>query len=176
MKISYTVVEYDFLMFQYFNASQSKRINKKISNRTILFMIIFGILSIMFFIIKMTTPGIIYLVLALLIALFYPKYIIWRHKKHYASYIKEHYNTRFNQTENLEFTGSNLILDNEFGNSSIKLSKLNTVSETRDHFFIKVTNGSAIILPKSELDDEAIVKDKFVELGLTIEDHLDWSW
>ncbi len=176
MTIQYTLDESDFLNFQLFTASQSKRINKKKRNGHLLLPIGAVIGAFIFFQKENISMTLYFIVVAILVGLYYPKYFIWRYKKHYRSHINEVYSNRFGLTEILTLRDTELIVSNKTGESKIHTNEIEKIDETSDHFFLKISNGNSLIIPKRELNKQMDFKNKLKEIGFSIIDRTGWSW
>ena len=176
MEIEYKIEENDFLDFQLFTASKSKRIMKKKKKGWILLTIAFLVLGIYFYFQNNIAMTIYFGVIAIICGLFYPKYFNWRYKKHYKNYIKENYKKRFGEIENLKITKEYIYSKDKTGEGKIILKEIEEVNETKDHFLLKISTGMSLIIPKREMDNPDIIKNKFNEIGLKIIDELNWEW
>jgi len=176
MKIEYKIEENDFLDFQLFAASKSKRIMKK--KKIERFFLTIGSLigSIYFYLQQNITMTIYFVVIAIISVLFYPKYFNWRYKKHYKNYIKDNYQKRFGQVENIEITEEYIYSKDKTGEGKIKLKEINEVNETPNHFFLKISTGMSLIIPKREIKNIDLLKIKINKIGLNIIDELSWKW
>ncbi|PHS05155.1 MAG: hypothetical protein COA88_12750 [Kordia sp.] len=176
MEIEYKIEENDFLDFQLFTASKSERIMKKKKNGWLLITIgslIFGI----YFYLQNNYSMTIYFGLSTVIwGLFYPKYFNWRHKKHYAKYVKENYNKRFGEVEKLKITEEYIYSEDKIGEGKIKLKEIDEVSETQKHFILKISTGMSLIIPKREIENVDLLRTELKMVGLNIIDELNWQW
>ena len=176
MKFEYKIEENDFLEFQLFAASKSKRIMKKKKIGWILlttFSLIFGLL----FYFQNNFELTVYCGFSTLICgLFFPKYFNWRLKKHYKNFIEENYQKRFGEIEKLEFTKDHIYTKDKTGEGKIKLKEIEGISETKNHFFLKISTGMFLMIPKREIDSLEIIRTEFKAIGLEIIDELNWEW
>lgn len=176
MTIEYKVSEQDFLDFQLYTASQSERINKKKRNGWIL-LTVGSIAFAIFFYLQQDIILTIYLALvALACGLFYPKYFIWRYKKHYKVHIKENYSKRFGETEFLEIKEDAIFSKDKTGEGKINVSEIEKVDETNKHFFLKISTGFSLIIPKEGIENVDELRTKFLSLGLAVNDMTNWKW
>ena len=120
--------------------------------------------------------AIYFVVLALVIGFFYPKYFRWRYKKHYASFIGRNYAKRFGQPAELEITKDYILSKDKVAEGKVKLSEIEYVSETLNHFYIKISTGMSFIIPKRELDSSVNLKEEFSRIGITVKDEIYWKW
>lgn len=176
MVLEFKIQEQDFLDFQLFNASKSDRINKKKRNGTLLLTIGSLLVAIYFYFKQYLAMAIFFGVMAIIYALFYPTYFRWRYKNHYKAHIKEHYSKRFGQLEKIEIKEESIFATDKTGESSIRIKEIEKVDETSHHFFIKISTGLSLIIPKRELENCDELRSKFQSLGLAIHDERNWNW
>ena len=62
------------------------------------------------------------------------------------------------------------------GSGIIKLTEIKDVSETLDYFYVHISTGVSIIIPKKQLESSDNLKNHFLSLGLDINNELDWKW
>jgi purine-cytosine permease-like protein len=176
MTFEFKISEQDFLDFQLFTASKSDRINKKKRNGW-LFLTIGAIVVALYFYVNHNTFLSIYSgLVAIVFGLFYPKYFKWRYKKHYKTYIKDIYSKRFGQIETIEISNDSILSKDKTGEGRINLSEIEQIDETDNHFFLKISTGISLIIPKKELNNTANLKKKFKDIGLTLNDETNWKW
>lgn len=176
MTLEYKINEQDFLDFQLFTASKSDRINKKKRNGWISLTLGSIIIALYFYLGENTEMTIYFGLVAMVCGLFYPKYFKWRYKKHYKNYIQDNYSNRFGQIAYLEIGSDYILSKDKTGEGKIILSEIERVDETDDHFFLKISTGMSLLIPKRELNDIDKLRDKFKEIELTINDETKWTW
>ena len=176
MTLEYKIDEQDFLDFQLFTASKSDRINKKKRNGWILLTVGSIAVALSFYLKENIAMTIYFGLVALACGFFYPKYFKWRYKKHYKTYIKENYSKRFGQVETLEISNDWIFSKDKTGEGKINLSEIDRIDETDNHFFLKISTGLSLLIPKTELRSVDGLRDKFKEIGLTVNDETNWSW
>ncbi|MEM8524386.1 MAG: YcxB family protein [Bacteroidota bacterium] len=176
MTIEYQLQEEDFLAFQLFTASQSRSIQQK-KRKGQLFITIGSLVLASYFYANKNLPLTIYFVLfAVVTLIFYPQYFKWRYKRHYERYIREHYAKRFGETATLEFKSDVIYSKDRIGEGTIKLSEIEKVEETAGYFFLKISSGFTLILPKTTMKDITNFKIKLTELGLSVNNFTNWHW
>ena len=114
-------------------------------------------------------------VTSVIIGVFYPKYFNWRYKRHYKNHIKENYRNRFGHIENVEFSSKYIYSKSKIGEGKIFLTEIEEVNETAKHFFLKISTGMSLIIPKREINDVIGLKEEFLTLGLIIKEELNWK-
>ena len=176
MKFQYKIEAEDFLEFQLYTASKDPVVQKRKLRSWILLPIAFSIMAIFSYLSQTYYLAIYFVVLALVIGFFYPKYFRWRYKKHYASFIGRNYAKRFGQPAELEITKDYILSKDKVAEGKVKLSEIEYVSETLNHFYIKISTGMSFILPKRELDSSLNLKEEFSRIGITVKDELYWKW
>lgn len=176
MKLEYKIEEQDFLDFQLFAASKSDRINKKKRNGWLILTV--GSIAItIYFFLKQNDILTIYFGLAtLIVGIFYPKYFTWRYKKYYKKHIRENYSKRFDEMELLEFRDDSIYTEDKIGEGRINLSEVEKIDETLNHFFLKISTGQSLIIPKKEIEEITELRQMFLNLGLNVNSDLNWKW
>lgn len=176
MKLEYPIEQEDFLAFQLYTASQSERIQKKKRNGWIGTTVLFAAISVLF-VVQENYPSAIYFgICTLLFGFLYPVYFSWRYKRHYNKYIGEHYQNRFGVPVVLEINEDEIFSKDKAGESRFKLSEIELVNEIGDHFFVKISTGASLIIPKAGVGDADAVRDELKRLGLELNQMLDWKW
>lgn len=153
MKLEYKIEEQDFLDFHLFTASKSYRINKKKRNGWVLLTVGAIVVAFYFYLNQNNAMTIYFGLVAIATGFFYPKYFKWRYKKHYKAYIAENYSKRFGQVETLEISNELIFSKGKIGEGKIKLSEIEKIEETNSHFFLKVSTGLSLLIPKRGLKD-----------------------
>lgn len=177
MTFEYTVEESDYLDFQLYAASTSDRIRKKEMNGRIFLTLGAVVAGLYFFYQQHHIPMAIYCgFFAVATALFYPRYFRWRYKKHYQTHIRELYAKRFGTHCFLEINEDSILAKDKTGEGKLSLSEIEQVNETQNHFFMKVSTGISLIIPKRELTDVSELRNMFKEVGLTVNDETNWTW
>ncbi len=176
MKLEYKIEENDFLDFQLFTASKSERINKKKKNGWLSLTIGAIIVGVYFYLNQNILMAIYFGLVSLACGLFYPKYFKWRYKKHYKAYITENYSKRFGLTEIIEINDDFILSKDKTGEGKIKLAEIEKIDETGNHFFLKVSTGMSLIIPKDRISSPNILRVEFEKLGLKINNERNWKW
>ena len=179
MTLEFTIHEEDFLNFQLFTTSHNKRIQKRKKLVWIVTPIVTGIATVLALVSKNFGIAIYFGLIAITCLLFYPKYFNWRYKKHYKTYIKENYAKRFGQTAVLEFRENTIYSKDLTGEGTLNVSQIEQVNETGDYFFIKISTGLSLILPKKAMKNLAelnAVREKLLALKIPLVEELDWKW
>ena len=176
MKFQYKIEAEDFLEFQLYTASKDIIIQKRKLRSWILLPIAFSIMAIFSYLSQTYYLAVYFTVLALVIGVFYPKYYRWRYKKHYASFIGRNYSKRFGQIAELEITKDFIRSIDKVAEGKVKLSEIEYVSETPNHFYIKISTGMSFIIPKREIVTTVDIKSEFSKIGITVNDELNWKW
>lgn len=180
MKYNIEYAEDDFLQFQLFTASQSKRIKNKRERSTIIIMLCFLLLAMLLG--SSGTDFLFYAFLALIPVtyFFYPKYLKNHHYKHYQEFVKESFQKRDHQPTLLEFKADTIFSKNEYGESLLKYKAIDCVVEIPSYFFIPLKSGGTLILPKREVKnyDElfSFLREKSHQLEFDYSIFKDWSW
>ena len=155
MTISFKLDENDYLQYHLFNDSKSSRIKKRRRSGYVWFIII---VACMFFIFSQNpnrTPAFRYigLITAFSFVLLYPFYTKWFYKNHYKKFVKETYKNCFGEISTISFTENFIEVTEITGETKIKLTEIEEVFETAQHFFINIRNESALNIPKMGIEN-----------------------
>lgn len=176
MTLEYKINEQDFLDFLLFTASKSDRINKQ-RRKGWVFLIIGSIAIAFYFYLNDNTAMTVSCgIVALAFRLFYPKYFNWRYKKYYKTYIKKNYSKRFGQVTTLKINNDSIYFKDKLGEAKIILSQVERVDETANHFFLKISTGLSLVLPKKELKNPDRPRERLQNIGLKVNDETNWNW
>lgn len=176
MTLEYKIDEQDFLDFQLFTASKSDRINRKKRNGRIFLSVGSIVVAFYFYLNQNRAMAIYFGLVAIAMGVWYPKYFKWRYKKHYEAFIKENYSKRFGQVEMIVINKDSIFSKNKTGEGKINLSEIDKIDETANHFFLKLSTGLSLLIPKKDLQNAKEVRDKFSEIGLPVNDERNWTW
>ncbi|MEM6718543.1 MAG: YcxB family protein [Bacteroidota bacterium] len=176
MTITYRVQKEDFLAVLLFNASNSKRIQKRKLYAWILISIGFATAAFIFYRRDDNFLTITYGIVALVTALFYPTYFNNRYKRHYTKHVDESYANRFGREETLEIQSEAILFKNSIAEGSMKINAITKVDETAQHFFVRVSSGETLGIPKKELTTIEALREKFKSLGIPVYDKTNWKW
>ncbi len=174
MKIKFVLTETDYLEFQIFAWSKSEVTKKKRKNSWVLLTIVPLLFAIYFQTKDNNVLSIYFITLALICALFYPKYFRWNYKRHFKNYINTNYSDRFGETTELEFSSDHIYSKENAGEGKILFSEIEQLCETATHLYVMITNGMSLIIPKKQIDNideiKEIFKTKNIPLNQQIED------
>ncbi len=176
MEIKYKLEEIDFLGFQLFTASKSNRIMKKRRNGWVQLTLLVLIIGIYFYQQDNVFMSGFFGLVGVVTGIFYPKYFNWRYKKHYSNFIKDNYRQRVGEVSIIDITKEYVYSKGKAGESKILLKEIDEVSDTMHHFFLKISSGQTLIIPKREIEDVELLRVELELIGLKIIDELDWEW
>ena len=171
--------ETDYLSYQLFTASSSARIRKKRKRTHLLLVFSFLIFTLLFYASDNTVLTYYFLLFTLVTLLFYPLYERSQYKKHYQKHLREHYKNRFGVESRITFNKGYLISSSDNGESSIKLSAFEEVTETAGHIYVKAKSGESLIVPKALHNIEefkAELAQNLAGQNISWQKQLDWKW
>lgn len=180
MNIQYQLNREDFLQHQLYGASMKKSIKKKRWKSWLMSTFIFVVLSGVFYHYEVFMMAYYFAAFAIITLIFYPFYQKRLYRKHYEKYIDENFKNSFGHSVEVRFNDSDLLASDYTGESKINYSSFEKIIEISSHFFLKLMNGSMVIIPKSEMENEEEVRDtlrslsKKVTIPYSLE--LDWKW
>jgi hypothetical protein len=181
MIYTYYLQENDFLTHQLFIDSKYKNSRKNRLRTSFTFAIIFLLLAVYFYLQENQDMMIYFLGVGLLSMIIFPFYLQWRYKKHYQKHVRRNFGASFGKKLFLEFSEEHIIGKDEDGSEmKINYSQIDAFHELPDHYFIKLNNGTAIVVPKVALSNHEEFQSEYKKvakkLGLEIEDNTSWKW
>src|SRR5690606_4137973 len=177
MNLHYQLTGSDYLEFQLYTASRSE-FHKKRRRKLRLIIPVFYILFTLYlyFVNQYVTIALIFLVIGAIWFFIYPLYSRWLYKNHFKKYVKTHYQNRIGKPIEIEFNQKSIVAKDFTSESTIDITKLKELVETKDHFFIKLATDTSLIIPKRELSNHSEFKDKITGYGTAYMNELDWAW
>jgi hypothetical protein len=176
MIFTFKIEQNDFLTFQLYTVSKSKNVIKTRRRGQLLTSIAGLLLMLNLFVTGSKIAGIFMLVISILTYLFYPRYHRWRLKSHFKKYSKKNYGSQFGQEESLETKTDHIISKNIAGEGKVLTSELENLTEINDYFFLKMKNGSSIILPKRDLSNEKDLVNELKTMRVPLIQELNWMY
>lgn len=121
-----------------------------------------------------------FVALAVVAAIFYPYYHLWRYKRHCAKHVHNNVREMSDLRMSLTFGKSQLLVAGKTGESKLNYSEIKQINEIGTHFLLQLNSGQTLIIPKREVDHQP---DFIAELQQSATDHkvfwnseLNWSW
>ena len=174
-----TLEQEDFLRFQLFAASQSKRIRFKRIRTWILLTVSFFVLGLVLTQHEDRFLSINFMLIALITLVFYPFYQRWLYKRHYKRHIKDNYKNKFGVECTLEFVDGYLINKADSQEIKIGLSQIEEIVEIPGNMFIKIKTGEGVIIP-SRFSGFSKLKNELQELTASMDvnwtEKMNWKW
>jgi hypothetical protein len=169
----------DFLRYQLFTVSQSKRLKNQRKRTWILLTLSFLLLGLALRLSIDKSLSYWFFGLSAFTLIFYPFYQKVQYKKHYEKHIKENYKNKIGIESELSFEDGYLINKSDSQEGKLKLTEIQEINEIADNLFIKIKTGESIVIPSrfgeyNKLKDELI--DLISHLGVEWNKHLDWKW
>lgn len=174
-----TLDKEDFLRFQLYTASKSKRIkNRRL--RSWIFTTLFFVLMVL--ITSENEDSFLYIYFAAAACanfILYPYYTRWRYKMHYKKHIEDHYETKCGVESLFTITSEYILSQDHTGESKIMISEIKEIIEIEKDIFIKIKSGEAFIIPKripdiGQLSKELKILCNSKEINWNTE--LEWKW
>ena len=176
MKLEYILEEKDFIDYHLFSMSENKKA-RKIMNMTKFIMV--GIL--LFIAINMYNKNNIEFafiigIITILGFIFFNKLYKSKLRKHFSKIVKNSYSKRIGEKETMEINSEFIITEDKTGEGKTKISEIEIINETKDNFFIKLSNGSSFIVSKKGINNIELIKKKWKELNIPLSENLTWEW
>lgn len=171
-----TITEHDHITFQLYDASINEL---KISNRrkSWFYLILLGVLMMLVGKIAESNFLIYYGVFFSVLAIAFGNiYLRWRHKRHYTSHTKNYRKGVGDEIVHLEIAGDVIKMNNRTGDSNLKISEFQVVEEIGSHYFMKISTGYTLIVPKTNAALNQEIVDIVKIYNIRHVKNLDWKW
>lgn len=153
MDLSFRLKEEDYLQFQLYIASKSKRIQKKRKKSWILVSLSMFVLSALFYVSENPFLFKYFIAFGIITIIFYPFHTRREYKKHYENFIKENYGSRLKITSDIVLQDDRIAAKDENIEAPIMISEMEKIIEISTHIFIQLKHGITIIFPLNQIDD-----------------------
>ena len=161
----------DFLRYQLYTASKSKRIKNKRIRTWILLTISFLVLGLTLRQSDDRFLSYYFIGFSIITLIFYPLYQRKQYKKHYEKHIQENYQNRIGIVSELGFEDGYIVSKADNQEGKIKITEIQEINEIADNLFIKIKTGESVIIPSS-LGEFSKLKEELTDLISS----LDISW
>ncbi|MBE0655227.1 MAG: YcxB family protein [Bacteroidales bacterium] len=180
IRLEYQLVREDHVTFQLYIASKSERIKKKRRRTKFRLPLAYLLFAVIIYFVGEISLSLIFLLIGILWFLIYPKYEKRMYEKHYQSFVEENFKTESDPEVVIELTEEKINATDKSGNSSIKIDAITAVDEIKDYFFIKLSPGQGLILPKSKIENmiefENWLNRVLEKYQIPKNIDLDWKW
>ena len=168
--------ENDHIMFQLYEASTNP-VKIKLRKKSFFILLALSLLVICYGYLKNETFLRYYgLFCTFLVLCFGNIYLGWRSKRHYSRHVKNNNNGQYEETVQIEISSEQIRLIDKVSDSNIKISEITLVNEIKDYYFLKLSTGPNLIIPKTvpSLNNEvnAMIKNHYISHVV----QLDWKW
>ncbi len=180
MYITYQLDENDFLMYQLFVASRSRRIITKRQRSRLIFAVAYIAAGLYFYLRTQMVLAFTFTGFGMLWYVMYPLWTRWIYKQHYRNYIRENYQGRVGKTGRLEIHNDLIIARDEASESKIQITEVEAIFEIPSFIFIKIKNGHYFILPQNKIQPFDELRNTLLEIAAQL--HIpyskdaDWQW
>ncbi len=180
MELDVKLEHTDYLTYQLFTASMSKRIQKRRKFEWLLSSLFFLILALIFLMTQILLMFYYFVAVTILCLIFYPAYSRRRYKKHYSKHLQETFSNNFGKNAHIKFTVEEIETSDTESELKIKITQIKDISEITSHFFIHLIAGSTLIIPKKNSADDDGIRNYLLVLcnnrSINYNTYLNWKW
>lgn len=170
----------DYLQFQLYTASQSPRIKKNRTKSLVTVVLLFLLLSYLFWSQGNTFLMWAFLFWVLMSLLFYPMYLRRHYRKHYEGFIEENYANKIGEKGYFKFENAQLFSRSRGIEAILDYSEFEKVVEISTHFFLYLKSGVAYIFPKRDFSEVDNLRNFLFQLcedqEIGFSSELNWKW
>jgi len=180
MELKYSLNTNDFLQYQLFTASKSKRIQNQKRKSIIIISLSLLVLFAILFDSNNYNRNILLVIVVTASLLFYPRYLKRHYYSHYKKFVEDTTKNKTDRLASLSFREFHIETSDETGESKINYTNLEEINEIKDYIFLKLKTGESIIFPKNKIDNFEKLKEELSKitnaynLKTTVE--LNWKW
>jgi len=173
---SLTLTENDRIMFQLYEASTNP-IKIKARKKTLFILAGLSLLVIFHGYLKNETSQMYYGLFCMFLVLCFGNiYLRWLYKRHYSKHVKNNSNGQPDETVQIEISNDQIRMIDKVSDSSVRISEITLVNEIKDYYFLKLSTGPHLIIPKivPSLNNEVneMIKNQNIQYAV----QLDWKW
>ncbi|MDR2038035.1 MAG: YcxB family protein [Bacteroidales bacterium] len=181
IEVSYTIKENDYLVYQLYAASKSKRVKASRRKGYVYIIFIFMMAVILSYALyKNITLPLTYLILMVVFCFSYHYFSRWYYKRHYKRYIEDIFKNNFGEKITVTFGEDFLYTSDRTGESKINLSQISEIDEINTHYFLHISSGQALIIPKEGVQNIEDIKKALDHISSknTIQQNTnpEWKW
>jgi YcxB-like protein len=180
MRLEYSLNENDFLQHQLFTASKSERIKKKRRKSWVIVSLATLLLSFICYKNANNIMAYSFLALAVYTIFFYPLYLKAHYKNHYKKFIAHAYKNKVGINSTISFNDTQIEIFDRTGESKIKLSEIEEITETGEYIYLRMKTGEALIIPKLKIKElnELLkeLKGLAEKLNIKFISEINWKW
>lgn len=171
-----TRYENDFIIYQLYEASTNPITKKSRKRGYFILIVMFLLLAIFGY--QTGNKFMLYYGLALtaLAAIFGNTYIKWRHKNHYTKHVKNVYKNSFGEQTEIEILSDLMRAQDKTGSSDTRIDEIAVIDEIANHYFIKITTGHVLIVPKTNTALNEEIQAMIEEHNIPHVQQPDWKW
>ena len=180
MKIEYKLERNDFIEHQLFAASKSETVIKNLQRSKIKLLLVYFVLGLVLFVLSDTISALIFIGIGIAWHFLFPLYLKRKYLKLFEKFIDEHYKNRFGKQISLNFGEEYIDIISYMGESKLKTNEITAVNENSNYFFINLSSGESLIIPKTIINQDSEFNDwvtslvKKLNINHTID--LNWKW
>ena len=179
MKTDIDYTEQDLLDCQLFIASKSEIVKR---TRRVTFMRVTGLCffcAVVFFIGESKLLMYYCIAMGIISLLFYPTYQRRFYKRHYNKFVANKYKSLTDLDYRIEITSDAILTTSKLGDGNIKTSQIEDITETNIYFFLKLSTGDTLTLPKRSFNTQDL-NEQLVSIAaannFSVNRELDWQW
>lgn len=175
--IDYTVE--DLLDGQLFIASKSKIVERSRFRTWMSIVAISFICAFIFYVCNNTFLTYYCIFFGLLTLLFYPAYQRRHYRRHYLKFVNNKFKNLSDLNYSIEIEKDTINTNSKIGNGSIHTSQIDSVTETGKYFFLGLSSGDTLTLPKRCFNYDALLTlltDISNSNKININKELNWRW
>ncbi len=165
MELAYSLSRADYISFQLFAASQSNEVKKTKRKFRVRLPIIYLIVGAGLLAYGAMIMAVAFFVIAGLWYFLSPMYIKKHFEKAYVKYVDEYFKNRFDTPVKISLSSEMIETEDFEGESKLKTSGIEKIVEIKRFFYLKMTSGIYLIIPKYKIENPDQLREELHSIG-----------
>lgn len=179
MNLKYKLRENDYLQMQLYFFKANNTLRKTVIKNLMTWLVIFLVIILILYSNNQKFGALLFSIGAILSLIFSPFGIKAEYFQRLKKESKKFYESEFNKLISVDFLDDSIYIDRIEKQTTITISEIEKVIETKQHYFIKF-KIEVLLLPKSEIENQDLVKSELLnltkKLNSELENQLNWKW
>lgn len=168
MKFQYTVTPEPHIDYLMYSAAKNPRVKRRALFTRFGLAIIYVVLGFLLSREEVSAVGAGFVIIGVAIGVFYPKYQLWRYRKHYTRHVNVKLADILGTTVTIDLQDEEVVTKDAGSESKFPYSSIQQLEEVQNYFYIRLNSAQALVLPKSVVSDEKELIQFLSEKGVNV--------
>ncbi|NVK03624.1 MAG: YcxB family protein [Flavobacteriia bacterium] len=168
MKFQYTITPEPHIDYLMYSALKNPRLKRRTLFTRFGLAIIYVVLGFLLSREEVSAVGAGFVIIGVAIGVFYPKYQLWRYRKHYTRHVNEKLADMLGTTVTIDLQDEEVVTKDASAESKFSYSSIQEVEEVEKYFYLRLNSAQALVLPKSVVSDEQQLFQFLADKGVSV--------